>query len=132
MELTDFLKILALGALFSFLTLLLLAFIFRKKLMLIYRLIRDFGRLGSRALTDPDAPAAVKVIPILILLYLVLPADVVPDVVPLLGQLDDLGLIMFALHALLSPERIAAIEARWPGSQETFSALRKLAVRRKR
>lgn len=34
------------------------------------------------------------------LLYVVSPIDFIPDLIPILGQIDDLGAIMFSARAL--------------------------------
>lgn len=43
---------------------------------------------------DARTPLATKIFPWAALLYLLVPIDVVPDVVPLLGQIDDIGIIL--------------------------------------
>jgi uncharacterized membrane protein YkvA (DUF1232 family) len=65
--------------------------------------MRMFGRLGKlfllwRSLSkDGRTPLATKVFPWAALLYLLVPIDVVPDFVPLLGQLDDVGIILLLI-----------------------------------
>ncbi len=49
---------------------------------------------------SPEIPLSLKVAIIGALLYLVLPVDVVPDVIPMLGLLDDLGVILSVAHKL--------------------------------
>jgi uncharacterized membrane protein YkvA (DUF1232 family) len=58
-------------------------------------------RLTLRLLREPRVPLLVKAVPILACLYVVSPVDFVPDVLPVLGQLDDLGVIVLALEAFL-------------------------------
>jgi uncharacterized membrane protein YkvA (DUF1232 family) len=66
------------------------------------------GRLGMlallgrprtmwRFLTQRGAPIVPRIIALLALAYLVMPLDAVPDLVPLLGWLDDLGVVTTAL-----------------------------------
>ncbi len=43
---------------------------------------------------DHRTPLATKVFPWAALLYLLVPIDIVPDFLPLFGQLDDIGIIM--------------------------------------
>jgi uncharacterized membrane protein YkvA (DUF1232 family) len=55
-------------------------------------------RLAVRLLREPAVPLAAKLVPALGLAYLIFPLDVVPDFLPILGQLDDLGVILIALE----------------------------------
>ena len=40
-------------------------------------------------------------VPILALVYVLFPIDVIPDVIPGLGQLDDIGIVLLALQMLV-------------------------------
>ncbi len=80
-------------------------------------------RLAWRLLRDPAVSRIVKVIPLVAALYVVSPLDFIPDVLPIVGQLDDLGLILLALDTFVrwSPTPAvtfhqAAIDARRPFS----------------
>lgn len=53
-----------------------------------------------RALRDPHAPTALKVLFLAAIAYVVLPLDFAPDVIPVLGWADD------ALILLLSAVRL--------------------------
>lgn len=68
-----------------------------------------------RALRDPSVPKWKKGLALAAVLYLFLPVDAVPDVVPVLGWLDDLGLLGVAVAALTRARRPAppVIEAAW-------------------
>lgn len=63
------------------------------------------GRLALRLLREPRVPMPLKSVPLLAFLYVVSPIDLVPDFIPGLGQLDDLGIILAALELFvrLSP-----------------------------
>jgi uncharacterized membrane protein YkvA (DUF1232 family) len=67
-------------------------------------------RLTGRLLRDPAVPVPTKALPVLAALYLLFPLDFVPDLIPVLGQLDDLGVIIIALEAFvhLSPPGLVA------------------------
>ncbi len=70
------------------------------------KLVRLLGRLapevvvnllsGYFALTDPRTPFAAKAGLAAMILYFVNPFDVMPDAVPLVGLLDDVGLLAAA------------------------------------
>jgi uncharacterized membrane protein YkvA (DUF1232 family) len=59
-------------------------------------------RLGWRLLRDPMVPTWTKVIPLGAVLYVVLPTDLVPDILFGFGQLDDLGVLLLALRMFIS------------------------------
>lgn len=58
-------------------------------------------RLAWRLLGDRRVPPAVKLVPLAFLLYVVWPLDLVSDAIPLLGQLDDLGILLLGLRLFL-------------------------------
>ena len=50
-------------------------------------------RLAIRLVREPRVGMLVKALPVLAAVYVVSPLDFVPDVIPVLGQLDDLGIL---------------------------------------
>ena len=57
----------------------------------------DQIRLGWYLLTDGKVSLLTKAIIPAALLYVISPVDFIPDVIPVLGQLDDLGMVMAGL-----------------------------------
>ena len=63
----------------------------------------DFGmidrlRLGWRLLRDPRIPAWPKwIVPAGALIYALSPIDLLPDVLPIIGQIDDVSIIALAV-----------------------------------
>lgn len=55
-----------------------------------------------RFLRDADAPKLPKMMAVLAVLYVVMPFDLVSDLVPFIGWLDDLGLTAVALGYIAS------------------------------
>tara|TARA_Y100001970_G_scaffold228090_1_gene282399 strand:+ start:1028 stop:1279 length:252 start_codon:yes stop_codon:yes gene_type:complete len=49
------------------------------------------------SLFDPRMPTKVKLFFILSILYVVFPFDIIRDIIPILGQLDDLLVILIAI-----------------------------------
>jgi uncharacterized membrane protein YkvA (DUF1232 family) len=56
-------------------------------------------RLTVRLLREPGVPLLTKAFPILAALYVISPLDFVPDFLPVLGQIDDLGVILIVKGA---------------------------------
>ena len=65
------------------------------------RTLLSQARLAIRLVRDPAVPWLTKLVPTLAALYLISPVDLVPDVLPLLGQLDDLGVVLISLEVFL-------------------------------
>jgi uncharacterized membrane protein YkvA (DUF1232 family) len=72
-----------------------------KKLVVLWRVLRGDARRLWFALRHPAAPGWLKLGTALIALYLLSPIDLIPDVVPFFGIVDDLVLIPFAIRFLL-------------------------------
>lgn len=74
------------------------------------RTLMTHGRLAWRLLKDPAVPLLAKCLPLAAVLYLVSPIDGVPDFFPVLGQLDDLGVLLLALESFLKlcPDHIVS------------------------
>ena len=51
-------------------------------------------RLIYYLLRDPEVPIYLKLLPFVSLAYVVFPFDFVPDLAPVLGQLDDLTIVL--------------------------------------
>ena len=67
------------------------------------------GRLAWRLLLDRRVPTALKfVIPGVMGAYVLMPIDLLPDFMPILGQLDDLAVFALAVRLFiqLSPKPI--------------------------
>ncbi len=58
-------------------------------------------RLYRTASRYPETPAIAKILPWLSLLYILWPVDLIPDFLPVLGQLDDVAVIPLLLWLAL-------------------------------
>lgn len=90
------------------------------------RLLPDVLRLLRRLAADPQAPAGVRWRVGLLLAYLALPFDLIPDVIPVLGWADDVIIAAWVLRSVVRRAGPDAVRAHWPGTDEGFEALRRL------
>jgi uncharacterized membrane protein YkvA (DUF1232 family) len=72
-----------------------------KRLVRLWSVVRSDARLLWFAVQHPQAPVWLKAGCLGIVLYLVSPVDLIPDVIPVLGWIDDLVLIPMAMRWLL-------------------------------
>ena len=63
--------------------------------------VPDCVILFSRLLHDPRVPRPSKVLVALLIPYLALPFDLIPDFIPVAGQADDAILVAFVLRRLV-------------------------------
>jgi uncharacterized membrane protein YkvA (DUF1232 family) len=59
------------------------------------------ARLALRLMREPAVPAVTKAVLAGAAVYLIWPIDFLPDILPVLGQLDDLGVVLAALELFL-------------------------------
>jgi len=112
--------------------LLLLAFLWKARpdemrLREMLRLLPDVLRLLRRLAGDSTLPRGVRVRLWLLLAYLALPIDLVPDFIPVLGYADDAIVVALVLHSVIRRAGPDAMDRHWPGTPEGLAALRRLA-----
>ena len=78
--------------------------------------------LLKRLLRDPRVPRARKTVLALLVAYLVLPIDLVPDFIPVAGQLDDLLVASLALRLVLRA-RPELLREHWPAPQRSLELI---------
>ena len=55
-------------------------------------------RLALRLVREPHVWWLTKAVPLLTVVYIVSPLDFIPDVLPIIGQLDDLAVLLIAIE----------------------------------
>jgi uncharacterized membrane protein YkvA (DUF1232 family) len=72
-------------------------FLFTGRALQVVAHLPDFVRLYWRLFRDSRVSVLAKAVLVLSLTYVVWPLDFIPDVVPVVGELDDLGVVLGGL-----------------------------------
>jgi uncharacterized membrane protein YkvA (DUF1232 family) len=94
------------------------------------RFLPDCIVLFRRLLADPRVPRRRKAVLVLLLAYLASPVDLVPDVIPVAGHLDDAVIAALALRSVLRGVEPGVLDELWPGPPESLALLVRLSRRR--
>ena len=73
-----------------------------KRFSMLWSLVKGDARLLWRALRHPQSPSWLKLGALGVLLYVISPIDLIPDVIPVIGVLDDIVLVPLAIRFLLN------------------------------
>lgn len=90
-------------------------------------IIPDCIILFKGLITDSTVKKRYKFILILLIGYLAVPIDIVPDFIPVAGQLDDVIIVVLALRAVAKGAGKETIARHWHGPEPTLRVLLKLA-----
>ena len=91
-----------------------------------WRLLRALPALAvmiTRLAKDPELPRAAKIALAAAAVYLVSPIDLVPDVIPFVGYLDDLLVAAVVLDGILNYVDRALVLRYWPERAGSLEAL---------
>ena len=90
------------------------------------RAIPDLSVLVRRLLREPAVPRRHKLALGAVALYLAFPLDLVPDFIPVAGQLDDVILVAWVLRSVLRAAGPELVRAHWPGPQVSLDVLERM------
>jgi uncharacterized membrane protein YkvA (DUF1232 family) len=90
-------------------------------------LIPDCLILFRRLLGDERVPRRSKLLVAALIGYLAMPFDLVPDFIPIAGQLDDVVIVAFVLRTVLRAGGPDLLREYWPGPTRSLNALMRLA-----
>jgi uncharacterized membrane protein YkvA (DUF1232 family) len=82
--------------------------------------VPDCVRLVRRLLSHPETSGAQRLVLLGLVAYLLLPFDLVPDFLPVVGALDDVILVGLALRWLLASHGEAEIRRAWTGPDRSL------------
>jgi uncharacterized membrane protein YkvA (DUF1232 family) len=91
------------------------------------RLLPDVLRVLRRLAADPSVSRRARVKLYLLLGYLILPLDLVPDFLPLIGYADDVIIIALVLRSVVRSAGPDALRRHWPGTPAGLAVVERLA-----
>jgi uncharacterized membrane protein YkvA (DUF1232 family) len=99
----------------------------RRDALDVARFLPDCILLFRRLLRDDRVPRRAKVVLGLLVPYLLMPFDLVPDFIPVAGQLDDAILVAVAIGYVARSAGRDVVEDLWPGSERGLRVVLSLA-----
>jgi uncharacterized membrane protein YkvA (DUF1232 family) len=102
----------------------------RSDAVAIARLIPDCVVLVQRLARDRRVPRGRRWLLGALLVYLVNPIDLVPDFIPVAGQLEDAVLVLWCLRGVLRSAGPAVVAQHWPGPDRTLALVTRAAAPR--
>jgi uncharacterized membrane protein YkvA (DUF1232 family) len=98
--------------------------IIREQLLLLPNLVKLLYRL----IRDSRVPAAEKALLLGTVTYVITPLDLLPDLIPFVGQVDDIYLVALVLLRLLSRTESDIINEHWDGSGDLALIVDRIAT----
>jgi len=89
--------------------------------------IPDCIVLVTRLARDPRVPRRRKFLLVGLVGYLALPFDLVPDFIPVAGQLDDAVIVAVVLRHIIRSGGEPLIRELWPGPEQSLALILRLA-----
>jgi uncharacterized membrane protein YkvA (DUF1232 family) len=89
--------------------------------------VPDCVVLFKRLLSDSRVPRAKKFLIAALVGYLAMPFDLVPDFIPVAGQLDDAIVVALVLRTVLRSGGLDLINEHWPGPPASLRVMLRLA-----
>jgi uncharacterized membrane protein YkvA (DUF1232 family) len=90
----------------------------RRTLLTSITQIPAYLRLLGGLLTDPRVDPLDKLLVGGAIAYVVLPIDLIPDVIPFIGQVDDVFVLVLALRRMISRAGMRVVRDHWDGPIE--------------
>ena len=91
--------------------------------------VPDCMVLVGRLVRDPRVPRRRKLLLVGLIGYLALPFDLVPDFIPVAGQLDDLVVVVLVLRSLIRSGGEPLLREHWPGPEQSLALIVRFAGR---
>ncbi|HSD01380.1 MAG TPA: YkvA family protein [Gaiellales bacterium] len=95
------------------------------------RFVPDCAVLFGRLARDPRLARRHKLVLLAAGAYLALPFDLVPDFIPIAGQVDDAIVVSLALRSVMRAAGQDLVAEHWPGTARGLEIIERLAGTRR-
>jgi uncharacterized membrane protein YkvA (DUF1232 family) len=90
-------------------------------------MLPDVGRLLRSLSRDRRVPWHAKAVAAAAAVYVASPIDLLPDVIPKVGGVDDLAAVLIAVRRLITAAGYDVVREHWTGTDDGFGVLIVLA-----
>jgi uncharacterized membrane protein YkvA (DUF1232 family) len=92
-------------------------------------MLPDFFILISRLAMDDRVPAKKKIFAGAIIAYMLMPIDIIPDFIPVIGHLDDLVLVVLGLNMIFNDIDKQILIDNWSGEGNILELLQTISAK---
>ncbi len=89
-------------------------------------LLPDFFIMVSRVALDKRVPTKRKLMLAGVIAYVMMPLDIIPDFIPIIGHVDDLVVVVLGLNMLLNDIDQKVLEDNWSGEGNVLHLMQKI------
>lgn len=97
-----------------------------KKIMDYALIIPDVAILLGRLVKDKNVKPRVKAVILIILGYLASPIDLIPDCIPVIGEIDDIAVAFFGLNYIMNNVSEDIIKENWAGKDDIIAIMKNI------
>lgn len=98
----------------------------KRQLLEALTLLPNLAKLIARLAVSPEVPAREKAILAATLAYLAMPVDLIPDFIPVVGEIDDIYLVALVLQRLINVAGEEVVLKNWDGDPAVLSTVRQV------
>ncbi|MDY0152263.1 MAG: YkvA family protein [Candidatus Cloacimonas sp.] len=91
-------------------------------------LLPDFFILVCRLAVDKRVPGKQKLMAAGIVAYVIMPLDIIPDFVPVIGHVDDLVLVVMGLNMVLNEIDPKILSDNWSGEGNVLELMQRITA----
>ncbi len=100
----------------------------RRRIKNLLLFIPNMLLLCARLMTDPRVPKTEKALVAGAVVYAIIPFDLIPDMIPFVGQVDDAYLIAMTLLRLVDRTDASVVREHWSGGGDVVQLIETMAM----